>query len=214
MVIASAQVPEREDSVQFEFPSGRSVQSAVSNGYGQHVSVAHGEYAEHYLIANSGATVFQSTNLGRSFAGVTAVTSYGSYVDVANRCSVGVGHDVIRLWRSSDGGEGWPAELLFTFDPADSFSNQTITAIDANADGGGVHIVWESSSEVYYVRFREATQQFRDAKRVTDVDACTGSGPKVVTSTNKVHVSFLRTDLSPKNMCRSDTWMTMLGMSQ
>ncbi|HCV43386.1 MAG TPA: hypothetical protein DGH68_07865 [Bacteroidetes bacterium] len=75
----------------------------------------------------------------------------------------------------------------------------------------GVHIVWESSNEIYYVRLNEATQDFRDGKRVTDLSPGTGLRPKVVTSANKAHVSFVRTDVNPDSAATRDASFSTNG---
>jgi hypothetical protein len=190
-----AQVPEWEDTVQLGLSSNRSVESAFSNGYGQHIGVARTSNSKHYLIGNDGTTIFQSRDLGDSQQGATAVTVFGSYVNVASRHSVASGHDVIWLWRSNDGGGNWPDSIVY--DPASNFSNQSITSLDAHADGNGVHIVWESSSEVYYVLYDPNIPAFRFAKQVTDLNPGMGIRPKIVTSASKAHVSFLRSDVNP-----------------
>lgn len=107
-----AQVPEWENAVQLNIPSGRSMESAFSNGYGQHLGVARSTLAKHYLVANDGATIFQSPDLGASQQGVTAVTAFGAFVNVAVKQNIAAGRDVIRLWRSSNGGENWPPTPL------------------------------------------------------------------------------------------------------
>ncbi|HCV43387.1 MAG TPA: hypothetical protein DGH68_07870 [Bacteroidetes bacterium] len=102
-VVVYAQVPEWEDTVRLGLWN-RSVESAFSNGYGQHLGVARTSPTKHYLVGNNGATIFSSPDMGDSQQGVTAVTAFGTYVNVAYRYNVATNHDVIRLQRSSDGG--------------------------------------------------------------------------------------------------------------
>lgn len=78
-VAVYGQAPEWEDPVQLtDLSSGRSVESAFSNGYGQHIGVARNSSGQYYLIGNNGAAIFQKTDLGESQLGATAVTAFGS----------------------------------------------------------------------------------------------------------------------------------------
>lgn len=120
-VVMFSQIPEWEDPVQLGVSSGRSLESAFSNGRGQHLGIARSSNAKHYLIGNDGVTILSSPDFGDARQGVTAVTAFGQFVNVVCRHNVETSHDVIRLQRSSNGGEHWLSTPL-EYEPAAHFS--------------------------------------------------------------------------------------------
>jgi len=179
------------------------VTCATSDGYGQHILHPHPTAAQykHLLLGNDGLKIASNseqvapprTNLDLG----ASITNFGGVLSIIARNSA----TQLYLYQSSDGGANWtPSAIVYNL-PVGSINH-----VDAFADARGVHIVWDNTTgtKVYYNRYN-INGTWEDAFEVTDLNGTPISGfrPKVVTSANKVHVSFVRDDAGQYNVCSS-----------
>ena len=93
------------------------------------------------------------------------------------------------LCQSTNGGLNW--ERVGVYDPS-PHTVRNIDAFEEVRDGRDiVHVVWDSGigDTVYYVRYEGAPNPgFSSFKTVTDISNITGKNPKVITSSDRIHV--------------------------
>lgn len=190
---AAQSFPGWEDPIQVgPVLSTHSIISSYSDGYGQHVltaPVSGTGLTDYFLLGTDGQPVYSSPNpfpvSNSSVSG--AITGYQSVVYAVLEVS-----GQIKIYSSTNGGELWSSSSGYT-------PPTTIESIDAFADAHGIHIVWDSEgvtlNEVYYVLF-DPSAGFLSPQQITDMGTVTGRFPKVLTSGDRLIVSFVTTHLN------------------
>jgi parallel beta-helix repeat protein len=188
-----AQIRPWEQNVQVQISSP--VFAMTSDGYGQHViTYSSGGLFEHYLIGNDGEVI--SANSGNihpiriSEFGVSITNSTGIVSVVFDTTG-----DKLVLHQSTNGGASWTRKGSYNPSP---HSIRNIDAFEERRNNRDmVHIVWDSDAgdTVYYVRYEGGTvNNFVASQTITNIGGITGKNPKIVTSSDRAHVSLVTTN--------------------
>jgi hypothetical protein len=171
------------------------VTCATSDGYGQHILVPNGTQFKHFLVGNDGVKIASNSEHvtpprggGDSDFGAS-ITNFGGMVSIVARN----GTTQLNVYQSSDGGATWNTGNSLT-------PSTTIDKIDCFADNRGVHVVWDNiaGNKVYYTRYN-TNGTWETPFEITNLNGTiiTGRNPKVITSSNKAIVSFVKVQADP-----------------
>lgn len=190
--VMQAQIRPWEQNVQVQVSNP--VTAFTADGYGLHVITAYLSSFEHYLIGNDGQVITANSNnlhpTRISEFGVSITSSSGIVSVVFDTTG-----DKLVLHQSTNGGASWTRRGYY--DP----SPHSVRNIDAfeerRNDRDMVHIVWDSDAgdAVYYVRYEGPPNPgFSGFQTITNIGGITGKNPKVITSSDRIHVSFVTTN--------------------